>query len=145
MAEKSGRGSKDKQAAKEVSPFPVFDPAEISKISSRNLSAATRAARAWCDGAAEINQELVGFVNDRVKKDIETASAFMNSKTSEEAFHTQATFVEEALRDYADEASKVFHLAADLAKDAFTPVEQRTEQILHYVDEHAGDPPKAAD
>jgi len=131
MAEKSGRGSKDKQAAKEVSPFPVFDPAEISKISSRNLSAAT--------------QELVGFVNDRVKKDIETASAFMNSKTSEEAFHTQATFVEEALRDYADEASKVFHLAADLAKDAFTPVEQRTEQILHYVDEHAGDPPKAAD
>ena len=145
MAEKSVRGSKEKLTEKEVSPFPVFDPAEFSKINSRNLSAATRAARAWYNGAAKINQEFVGFVNDRVKKDIETASAFMSSKTSEEAFHTQATFVEEAIRDYADEASKMLHMAADLAKEALTPVEERAEQVLHYVDEHASEKREAAE
>jgi len=145
MAEKSGRKSKTAQeTAKEMSPFPVFDPAELTKISSRNLAATTRAAQACFNGAAKFNQELLGFANERVKKDVESASSFMSSKTSEEAFHTQAKFVEEMIRDYADEASKILHLAADLAKEALTPVEERAEQVLHYIDEH-GEKSQAAE
>lgn len=143
MAKDSARKNEPKGFV-ENSPFPVFDPAEFTKISSRNLEVATRAARAYFDGATRLNQEMTGFVNARVKKDIESAQSFMTSKTSEEAFHAQATFVEEAIRDYADEASKMLHIAADLAKETLGPVEERTEEMLHSLDERA-EPPKAAE
>ena len=122
---------------KEISPFPMFDPAEFSKFGNRNLQVATRAARAYYNGAAKLNQEMMSFVNDRVRKDIETATTFMSSKTSEEAFHTQAEFVEQAIRDYADEASKILHMAADVAHETLAPVEERTEEMLHKFDERA--------
>lgn len=142
MAKNSARGSERPGA--EMSPFPVFDPAEFTKISNRNLGFATRAAQACFDGATRLNQELVGFVNARVKKDIETAQSFMTSKTSEEAFHAQATFVEQAIRDYADETSRMLHLAADLAKETLGAVEERTEDVLQTIDEQA-EPPRAAE
>ncbi|NNE40725.1 MAG: phasin family protein [Marinicaulis sp.] len=127
----------DDKSRKEISPFPIFDPAEFSMFGNQNLQVMTRAARAYYNGAAKLNQELMGFVNERVRKDIETATSFMSSKTTEEAFHHQAEFVEEAIRDYADEASKILHLAADLAHETLAPVEERTEEVLHEFDERA--------
>lgn len=131
-SEKSAKGDR-----KEIGAFPVFDPAEFSKFGNRNLQVATQAARAYYNGAAKLNQEVMNFVNERVRKDIETATSFMSSKTSEEAFHQQAEFVEDAIRDYADEASKLLHLAADMAHETLEPVEEHAEEMLHKLDERA--------
>jgi hypothetical protein len=136
MAKSESHDTK-KPAPMKTSPFPAFDPTEFSKIGSRNLEVATRAARAYFNGASKLNQEMMGFANARIKKDIEAAKALMTSKTSENAFHTQAEFVEGTIREYADEASKVLHLAANIAKETLTPVEQRTEEVLHTIDAHA--------
>lgn len=105
--------------------FPLFDPAEFARLAGRNMEVATRAARACFNGATKFNQEMVEFVNDRVREDFESAQAFMTSKNSEEALHAQAEFMENAFRDYAEEASKMFHVAADIAKDTLTPAERR--------------------
>lgn len=136
MAKSKSQGSAGGDK-KEIGPFPIFDPAEFSKFGNRNLQVATRAARAYYNGAAKLNQEVMNFFNDRVRKDIETATTFMSSTSSEEAFHKQAEFVEEAIRDYADEASKLLHLAADMAHETLAPVEERTEEMLHKFDERA--------
>lgn len=129
---------------KEISPFPVFDPTEFTKIGNRNIEIATRAARAYFNGATKLNREAISFFSARVKTDMETARSFMASKTSEQAFHAQAQFVESAIRDYADEASRVMHLTADMARETLTPVEERTEEVLHSIDERAKKP-KAAE
>ncbi len=134
MANRDSGKSKQHQK-KDISPFPMFDPGEFTKFSSRNLEVATRAARAYYNGMSKINQEMMSFVNARVKKDIESARAFMTSKNSESAFHTQAEFVEGAIRDYADETSKMMHLAADMAHETLAPVEQRAEEMLHRFDD----------
>lgn len=136
MAKRKSEDTAD-SGHKEIGPFPMFDPAEFSKFGNRNLQVATQAARAYYNGAAKLNQEVMNFVNERVRKDIETATSFMSSKSSEEAFHKQAEFVEEAIRDYADEASKILHLAADMAHETLEPVEERTEEMLHKFDERA--------
>lgn len=141
---KNGSQRSQQPGAEEVSPFPVLDPAEFTKLGNRNLEIATRAARAYFNGAAQLNQEMMGFMNGRVKRDIESAKSFLTSKTSEQAFHAQAEFVERAIRDYADGASKVLHLAADMAKETLGPVEERAEEILHNMDERA-EQPKAAE
>ena len=121
----------------EISPYPLFDPGDFSKFGTRNLEVATRAARAYYDGVSKLNQEMMSFVNARVQKDIETARSFMTSKNSESAFSTQADFVEGAIRDYADETSKILHLAADMAQATLAPMEERTEEVLHKFDDRA--------
>ncbi len=118
--------------------FPLVDPGEFSKLGGRNMEVATRAARAYFNGVTKLNQEMMGFISNRVKKDIETAQTMMTSKTSEQAFHCQAEFVEGAIRDYAAESSKLLNLAADMAHETLAPVEKRTEEVLHSIDERAG-------
>lgn len=105
--------------------FPLFDPAEFARYAGRNMEVASRAARACFNGATRLNQEMIEFINDRMRKDFESAQAFMSSKNSEEALNAQADFVENAFRDYADETSKIFHVAADIAKETLTPDERK--------------------
>ncbi len=133
-------GQKRDETKTELAPFPIFDPAEFAQISNRNLQMASRAASAYYNGATKLNQELMGFVNNRIRKDIETAQEYMAAKTSEQAFHCQAEFVECALRDYADEAAKMLHLAADMARQTMTPMEERAEEVLHSIDVRAEQP-----
>lgn len=117
----------------------MFDPGEFTKFGTRNLEVATRAARAYYNGVSKLNQEMMNFVNTRVRKDIETARSFMTSKNSESAFHTQAEFVEGAIRDYADETSKIMHLVADMAHETLTPMEERAEEMLHKFDDRGAE------
>jgi len=118
--------------------FPLFDSGEFSKIGGRNMEVTTRTANAYINGAIKFNQEVMGFFNSRVKKDIAAAKTLMTSKSSEQAFRCQAEFVEGAIRDYAEEASKIIRLTADMAYDTLSPVEERTEEVLHSIDEQAG-------
>ncbi|WP_428409596.1 phasin family protein [Hyphococcus sp.] len=119
----------------DVTPFPLFDPGDFASAGARNLDFATRAARASFGGAAQLGWEVVGFVNMRLAKDIAGAQKVMTAKTSHEAYHEQASFVEQALRDYADAASKWLHIAADVANHTLEPLEARTEEVLEELDE----------
>ena len=120
----SPAAKKDAPAAMSGSmPASMFDSAEFSRMTGRNMEAATRVARACFNGAAKFNQEWINFVNSRVRKDFESAQAIMAAKSGEEALHAQAEFFESAFRDYADEASKMLNFAADLAKESLKPAE----------------------
>ncbi len=132
-----GSPTSDAPEVTENGMFPLLDPSELSKLGSRNMEVATRAARAYFNGATKLNQEMMGFISNRMKKDMETTQTIMTSKTSEQAFHCQAEFVEGAIRDYAEEASKLLNLAADMAHETLLPVEARTEEVLHSIDERA--------
>lgn len=118
-----------------VTPFPLFDPGDFAAENARNLDFAAKAARACFGGAAQLGWEMVGFVNMRLAKDVAGAQKVMLAKTSHEAYHEQASFYEQALRDYADAASKWFHIAADVASHTLTPVEERVEEVLETLDE----------
>lgn len=125
------------EGAKETAPFPILDPGDFAEAGARNIDYATRAARACFGGAAQLNWELIGFFSKRFQKDIATAQQFMTAKTSKNAYHAQAEFLEEALRDYADAASKMLHMAADITCKTLGPVEERTEEALEELDAHA--------
>jgi len=121
----------------EAEPFPVLDPLELSRIGARNLDALSRAARAFADGAAEINRVSATFAMDRLAGHVEAASRIMTARTAEEAFHHQAVYVESSLRDYADHAGGVLTRAADMMREAYHPVEARAEEVLHDFEEMA--------
>ncbi len=144
MTESVKAATPEDAATKTVTPFPLFDPGDFASASARNLDFATRAARACFGGAAQLNWEVVGFMNMRLAKDVSGAQKVITAKTSHEAFHEQATFVEQALRDYADAASKWLHIAADVANHTLAPVEERTEEVLEEFDERGAQSETAA-
>jgi hypothetical protein len=84
----------------------------------------SRAARACFSGATEMNREFAEFINQRVRKDFDAARQMMALKNGEDAFSMQATFVEEAIRDYAEGTTKAFNIAAEIAHQALRPAEQ---------------------
>lgn len=131
-------------AGKHATPFPLFDPGDIADAGARNLEFATRAARACFSGAAQLNWAMIDFMNKRFQKDIACAQSFMTAKTSKNAYHAQAAFLEDALRDYADETSRLLHLAADIANGALAPVEERAEEVLAELDERGAGADRAA-
>lgn len=120
---------------KPATPFPLFDPGDLASAGARNLDYATRAARAGVGGAAQLNWEIIAFLNMRLAKDVAGAQKFMTAKTAHEAYHEQAAFFEQTLRDYADAASKWLHIAADVTNNTLAPVEERTEEVLEEFDE----------
>jgi len=99
----------------------LFEPKEFANFSKRNMELATRAARAYFDGAAQMNKELSDFLNQRMRKDLECARLLMTSKNGEDAFSAQSDFVAAAIKDYAEEASRIFSLAAGIANEALKP------------------------
>ncbi len=140
MAKNANSGTEKPDAEKHhATPFPLFDPGDFASAGARNVDFATRAARASLGGAAQLGWEMVGFMNMRLAKDVANMQKVMTARTSHEAYHEQASFVEQALRDYADAASKWLHIAADVANHTLEPIEQRTEEVLEELDERGAD------
>jgi hypothetical protein len=135
MAKAVQTGAGDKAEAMHATPFPVLDPGEITATNARNVEYMTRSIRACYGGIAQMNWEIADFASKRLQKDLACAQSYVNAKTSKMAFHAQAEFLEEMLRDYADEASKILHMAADMTNNTMDPVEARAEEVLEELDE----------
>jgi hypothetical protein len=118
---KSAAGVASLQPNEASSNFPLFNPGDYVKLGNQNVAAMSRAAQACFNGASEINRQFAEFVNQRLKKDFAAARVLLASKSSEDAFNAQAEFVETALRDYAEETTRLLNLAADIARDAMKP------------------------
>lgn len=103
---------------------PLLEPNEFARIGQRNVEFMSRAARAYFNGATEMNKEFAEFFNRRMKKDFETARSVMSSKNGQDAISTQAVFFADAFRDYAEEASRVFSIASDAAREALSDPEK---------------------
>lgn len=94
---------------------------EILAFRKQAFEIASRASRACFKCAAEYNQEWTDFVTSRLKKDVEAVQATIRSKTGEEAMKAQTDFVNELLKDYAEETTRIFALGAEAFKEAFAP------------------------
>jgi hypothetical protein len=103
---------------------PWVETGDMARLGQRNVEFMSRAARACVTSATEINREVVAFLNLRMKKDFEAASLLMRTRKADDAFGVQATFFEEALRDYAEETTRLFDIAARAAREALKPLDR---------------------
>ncbi|MFN0023676.1 MAG: phasin family protein [Parvularculaceae bacterium] len=120
-ANESGNGAETVNVGNHV--FPLFEPKEFARLSQRNVEIMSQAARAYFNGATEMNKEIAEFFSRRVKKDLETVRSVMSSNNGQDALNAQTGFFEEAMRDYSAETSRMFKIAADAASDALKTAE----------------------
>ena len=72
--------------------------------SSRALA---NAAETWFAAAAECQREMISFVSMRLEKDADTTREMMGCKNLADATAIQSRWVEDTLRDYNAEMSKL--------------------------------------
>jgi len=124
----------DSLASAFFSDNPMFQPAG-------GMEAMTRASQAFFNAAVEVNTELAAFISMRLREDMLSAQALVGARNVDQAFLTQADFVETTIRKYADEGSKLLHIWADAAKKMLIPFEEEALEDLfqHERQRRAGD------
>lgn len=68
---------------------------------------------AWFEAIAEINSEIVSFVADRIKEDMQTQQELLHCKTPEDLQKAQLAFLEKAHTQYTDETGKIVKIGLD--------------------------------
>jgi Phasin protein len=76
-------------------------------LSSGTNQALAKAAEAWFAATAECQREMIGFVSMRFEKDGEASREMMACKNLADVAAIQSRWVEETLRDYNNEMSKL--------------------------------------
>ena len=69
--------------------------------------ALANATQAWFSAATEFQREMIGFISMRLEKDAETTREMMSCKNRADVTAIQSRWIEETLRDYNSEMSKL--------------------------------------
>jgi len=86
----------------------------MSGDSSRALA---NAAETWLAAATECQREMIGFVSMRLGKDGEAAREMLACKSPADATAIQTPWIEETLRDYGSEMTKLMALCTKAMND----------------------------
>jgi len=124
MAEQKRKGAGTAREAVGEPVSPPVETGEMARLGQRTMEVMSRAARASLASATEINREVVAFLNLRMKKDFEAASLLLRTRKADDALSAQASFFEEAIRDYAEETARLFDIAARVAREALKPLDR---------------------
>ena len=73
---------------------------------------------AWFDAVADINNEVVSFVADRIKEDVKTQHEMLHCKSPEELQKAQLAFLEKAYKQYTAETGKLVKMGLDMMPKA---------------------------
>jgi phasin family protein len=107
--------------------FDRFD--EFQKFGQGQLEAASTAAASLAKGF----QTIAAETTDYSKKSLEANSAYveklLGAKSLDDAIETQSEYAKSAYEGFVTQATKMGELYADLAKEAFKPVESMIAKI----------------
>ena len=112
------------------SPVEGFDYQLLIDGNSDNLAAVMRSSEAVLQGMASLGNEVVSFAGKRIEENMATSQDLTQCRDVEQAFRLQCDFARKATEQYLEEARKMMDLASSMARESFTPFEERTRQTL---------------
>ncbi len=85
--------------------------AGFADAQSSGMNILSAMGMAWFENMSDVNAELLSFVADRVKEDVQTQHQLLHCKSLAEAQHIQAEFVQKAIEQYTTETGKLVELS----------------------------------
>jgi hypothetical protein len=82
-------------------------------LSGENAQSAARATEAWLSATVDCQNELTAFVSMRFGKDAEALRAIAGCKNPADATVIHSQWVEETLRDYGNEMTRLMSLYSE--------------------------------
>jgi phasin family protein len=112
------------------SPVEGFDYQLLIDGNSDNLAAVMKSSEAVLQGMTSLGNEVVSFAGKRIEENMATSQDLTQCRDVEQAFRLQCDFARKATEQYLEEARKMMDLASSMARESFTPFEERTRQTL---------------
>lgn len=111
-------------------PVAPFDFEPVFAASQRGMQAAAEAQAHLVNRLTQINSELFGFVDRRLRRDRETAKDIAHCKNPQEMLEVCSRFAERAMKDYSEEVGLIAGLYADQAREAMEDAQHQVETAI---------------
>lgn len=103
---------------------PVFKIEDFQKLSQTNVDTAMKAFGEWNKGVQNITAEMTDYTKRSFEEGTAAFEKLLSAKSLEQAFEIQSGYAKRAYDGYMHQMSKIGTLYADLAKEAYKPVEK---------------------
>ena len=105
---------------------------ELQKLGQTNVDAAVKAFGEWNKGLQAIAAEMTDYTKRSFEESTATFEKLLTAKSLEQAVEIQTGYAKRAYDEYMHQMSKIGGLYAELAKEAYKPV----ERVLHSARQH---------
>jgi hypothetical protein len=103
----------------EMKPFEDFQ-----KLGQTNVDAAMKMFGEWNKGWQAIAAEMTDYTKRSFEDSSATFEKLMSAKSIEQAFEIQSSYAKRAYDEYVHQLTKIGGMYAELAKEAYRPVER---------------------
>ena len=97
---------------------------DIQKLSQTNMDTVMKAFGEWNKGWQAIAAEMTDYTKKSFEEGTATFEKLASAKSVEQAIEIQTGFAKRAYDGYMHQLSKIGGMYADLAKEAYKPVEK---------------------
>ncbi|HEY1243766.1 MAG TPA: phasin family protein [Hyphomicrobiaceae bacterium] len=96
----------------------------FQKLGQQNVDVAMKMFGEWSRGWQVIATEMTDYTKRSFEEGTATVEKLLSAKSFEQAVEIQTGYARRAYDDYMHQVSKIGGLYADLAKEAYKPVEK---------------------
>jgi hypothetical protein len=96
----------------------------FQKLGQQNVDVAMKMFGEWSRGWQVIATEMTDYTKRSFEEGTSTVEKLLSAKSFEQAVEIQTGYARRAYDDYMHQVSKIGGLYADLAKEAYKPVEK---------------------
>ena len=97
---------------------------DFQKLGQQNVDTAMKMMGEWSKGWQAIAAEMTDYTKRSFEEGTSTVEKLMTVKSFEQAVEIQTGYAKRAYDDYMHQVSKLGGLYAELAKEAYKPVEK---------------------
>jgi len=97
---------------------------DFQKLGQQNVDTAMKLMGEWSKGWQAIAAEMTDYTKRSFEDGTATVEKLLSAKSFEQAVEIQTGYAKRAYDDYMHQVSKIGGLYAELAKEAYRPVEK---------------------
>lgn len=101
---------------------------DLQKLNQTGVDTAMKMFGDWGKNWQAIAAEMNDYTKRSFEESTQTFEKLLGCKSMEQAFEIQQSFAKRAYDDYMQQMSKIGSLYADLAKEAYKPLERAMQQ-----------------
>jgi len=107
-----------------IKPFEMKPFEDFQKLGQSNVDAAMKFFGEWNKGWQAIAAEMSDYTKRSFEDGTATLEKLMTTRSVEQAVEIQSTYAKRAYDEYMHQLTKLGGMYADLAKEAYRPVER---------------------
>ncbi|MDX2155338.1 MAG: phasin family protein [Hyphomicrobiaceae bacterium] len=97
---------------------------DMQRLNQANVDAAMKVMGEWGKSWQAIAAEMTDYTKRSFEESAHTLEKLMSAKSPEQALEIQSSFAKRAYDDYMHQMTKIGGMYAELAKEAYRPMER---------------------